>query len=219
MKKIIILFLCVMLVLVTIPISISADPVNVFEKKDLPFDVRIDIRITNKNNRTIPIHSRMAILPNFLCNYLDILSFSLYEDSEEPDYLFASIEVNKFKFSEYRACYALHWKYNGLSYYVGTNAHSLGEYISPICGYWEECGTIYHNYRIEGDILVDENRITWIIPKELIGNPNPGDVLQDLTASSHLIYQKDCSAPMKLNIASDYAGPLFGDGYTFSIEY
>ena len=71
------------------------------------------------------------------------------------------MEVNKFKFSEYRTCYALHWNYKGISYYVGTNTHSLGEYISPICGYWEECGTIYHNYQIEGDILEDENNITW----------------------------------------------------------
>jgi hypothetical protein len=196
-----------------------AETENILEKKDIPFDVRLDIRITTPNNRTIPLHSRLGVIPGLLLNHLDIRSFSLYEKIDDPANLYASIEVSKFKFSEYRTCYAIHWNFNGITYYVGTNTHSSGEYVSPICGYWEECGTIYHNYQINGDIIENENTITWVIPKDKIGNPEYGDNLFDIVASSHLIYQKDCQAPFKLNLASDYARPLLDDGYTYSIQY
>jgi hypothetical protein len=219
MKKIKALLIFIILFITTITFLSSVQADNVFEKKDLPFDVCLDLRISTKNNRMIPIHSHRGIIPMILFNHLDIRSFSVYEKIDDNEYLYASMLVNKFKFSEYRICYSLHWTFNGISYYVGTNTHSLGEYISPLCGYWEECGTIDHNYQIEGDIIEDENSITWKIPREYIGNPKSGDTLEDLYASSHLIYQKDCSAPMKLNLASDYVRPLLIDGYKYSMQY
>ena len=219
MKKIITIFLCMMLIITTISFISSAQIENIFEKKDFPFDVRFDIRLTTQKNRTIPIYYHRGIIPILLFKHLDIISFSLYEKTDDPEHLYASMEVKNFKFSEYRTCYALHWIFNGIKYYVGTNTHSNGEFISPICGYWEECGTIYHNYQIEGDILENENKITWIIPKEHIGNPNSGDTLYELYGSSFLIYQKDCDAPNKLYIASDKADSLLGGGYTYSIQY
>jgi hypothetical protein len=200
-----------------LPLINSTAIINQFEKKDLPFDVRFDIRVSTRNNRTIPLYSHRGVLPILLFNYLDIRSFSLYERTDDPEHLYASMVVNKFQFSEYRSCYALYWNYKGIHYYVGTNTHTLGDLVSSICGYYELCGKNY-NYQIQGEILEEENTITWVIPKELIGDPNSGDTIQDLYASSYLIYQKDCDAPMKLNLASDRAGPLIGTGYSYTFE-
>lgn len=152
--------------------------------------------------------------------FLNIQSFSVYEITDTPEYLYASMEVSKFKYPEYWAVYAIFWCYNGTEYYVATYTHSLGDYICAFCGYWEEDHTAYRHTIIQGDILEEENQITWKIPKDLIGNPECGAVLQNIHAVSHLQYQKDCGAPRQLCLASDYAEPfpLVGSEYTYTIQ-
>jgi hypothetical protein len=205
-----------MLVIVTLPISISADPINEFEKRDLPFDTALDIRVTLKNNRTIPIHKHHGILPRFLFGNIDIISFSLYEKNDDPDHLYANMILNKFKFSEYRTCYAIYFTFNDIRYYIATNTHSRGEAIGEICGYFTNNGGVI--YQIDGEIIKDENKITWKVPREYVGYVSSGDTLEELFAASYLIYQKDCQADYKLNIASDIVKPLFGDGYSYTLQ-
>ena len=217
-KKIVVIIFCILMLMCLMPMINSNLLLETFEKNDLPFDVRFDIKITNQNNQVIPIHAHRGILPNLLFKYLDIVSFSIYEDEENPEYLYASMTVRDFKFSEYRSCYAMYWTYNGIRYYIGANLHSLGEERNQVCGYWEKEFTIYHNQIIDGEIQESENKIIWVIPKEKIGSPKVGDNLIDLYAASFLIYQKDCGAPIKLNIASDRASPIIGDGYTYMIQ-
>ena len=216
MKKLIILIICTMLVMVTTSTSLSADPINVFEKRDLPFDTALDIRITLKNNRIIPIHKHIGILPRFLFGNIDILSFSLYEKNDEPEYLFANMIVNKFKFSEYRTCYSIYFSFDNTRYYIGTNTHSKGDAIGPICGYFTNDGGVIN--QIEGEIIEEENKITWKVPREHIGNLKSGDTIDALYAASYLIYQKDCQADYKLNIASDRIKPLIGDGFSYTLQ-
>ena len=219
MKNKIAILMCGMFLLVCVmPIIHSTTILEPFEKKDVPFDVRFDIRFTTLNNRTIPLHSHWGPLTMLLFNFLDIRSFSLYEITETPDYLYASMEVSKFKYSEYRSVYIISWCYNEIEYYACTFTHSLGDYVSPFCGYWEEDYTDYHHTIIDGDILKDENRITWKIPKNLIGDPNYGEMLQNIQAASYLMYQKDCGAPRQLRLASDYAKPIFDNEYTYTIQ-
>jgi len=219
MKKITALSICIMLVITSISFIASAETKNTFEKRDLPFDVRLDIRITTKNNAIIPFYSHGGILPILLFNHLDIISFSLYEKTDDLEHLFASMKVNKFKFSEYRSVYVIYWTHDGIDYYASTYLHSLGDYVIQFCGYWEEGHTIYHHTIVEGDILENENKITWKIPKDLIGNPDVGESLTNIHAATYLVYQKDCGAPRQLRLASDYLRPLFGEGYTYSIQY
>ena len=131
------------------------------------------------------------------------------------------MDVTKFKSSEYRSVFVIYWTHDGIDYYTCTYLHSLGDYICPFCGYWgDESHTEYHHTIIEGDILEEENRITWKIPKELIGNPDAGEILTDIHAGTFLIYQKDCGAPRQLCIASDFAEPLplIESEYTYRIQ-
>lgn len=206
------LFICFM------PVIHSTTILEPFEKKDFPFDVRFDIRFTTQNNRTIPLHSHWGPLAILFFNFLDIRSFSLYEITDNPDYLYASMEVTRFQYSEYRSVYIIYWCYNGIEYYACTFTHSLGEYVAPFCGYWEEDNTDYHHTIIDGDILEEENRITWKIPKNLIGDPDYGEMLQNIHAASYLMFQKDCGAPRQLRLASDHAKPIFDNEYTYTIQ-
>ena len=211
--------ICGMFVLLSFaPIINSSNPIETFEKKDFPFDVRLDIRLTTQNNVTLPIHSHRGLLTILLFNFLDIRTFSLYESTDNPEYIYASMEVTKFQNSEYRSVYVIYWCYNGIEYYTCTYTHSLGDYICPFCGYWGEDYTDYHHTIIEGDIIKEENKITWKIPKNLIGNPDYGDILQNIHAASYLMYQKDCGAPRQLRLASDYAEPIIGNEYTYTIQ-
>ena len=119
-NKITVLICVILMVICVIPAIHSTTILEPFEKKDLPFDVRLDIRITNQNNRTIPLHSHRGLLTILLFNFLDIRSFSLYELTDTPEYLYASIEVSKFQNSEYRSVYVIYWCYNGIEYYTCT---------------------------------------------------------------------------------------------------
>ena len=219
MKNKNVFLICVMLMIIcSIPAIHSTTILEPFEEKDMPFDVRLDIRITTENNRTIPLHSHKGLLTILLFNFLDIRTFSLYESTDNPEYLYASMEVTKFQNSEYRSVYVIYWCYNGIEYYTCTYTHSLGDYLCPFCGYWGEDYTDYHHTIIKGDILKEENKITWEIPKNLIGDPSQGDMLQNIHAASYLMYQKDCGAPRQLRLASDHAEPIIGNGYTYTIQ-
>ena len=76
--KISIICCCLIILLCYLPVINSTGIINQFEKKDLPFDVRLDFRVSTQNNRTIPIYSSRGIIPIVFFDYLDIISFSLY---------------------------------------------------------------------------------------------------------------------------------------------
>ncbi len=206
------LFMCVM------PVIQSTIMVEPFEKKDLPFDVMLNICFITQKNKVIPVHSSIGLLTMSLLNFLDIRSFSIYETPDTPEYLYASMEVTNFQYSEYRSTYAIYWYYKGIQYAAYTNTHSLGEVVSSSCGYWGETSTDFNYTIIEGDILEEQNTITWKIPKNLIGDPTYGAVLQNIHAISSLNYQKDCEAPMQIRLAIDFAEPLPGFEYTYTLQ-
>jgi len=134
----------------------------------------------------------MTIIPLVACGevtlkHLDIVSFSIFEDSEEPDFLHASIKLRDFKYSNLRTCYVVYFTFN--------------------------CN------RVDCEINEEENTMTWIVPKDVIGNPEAGDQFEDVHASTYLILQKNCEARFPLHLAKDIARPLIGAGYTYTVQY
>lgn len=218
MKKIIVPCICFMLVMTITPLVASEEIENGFEKNDFKFDVFHSIRFIRKNGK-IPIsiiQSWNPLMQIFL-KHLDIVSFSIFEDTEEPEFLNAQMEIRNFKYSEIRSCYYIYWTYDGIRYFVGTNTHTKGEYVSSIAGYYDEDDT--GNYSIiNGEINEEESTLTWIIPKDLIGNPETGGQLLEIHAGTYLIYQKDCEAPIQLCLGSDRAIPLNNQCYTYVIQ-
>ena len=217
MKKLGVGVFCLCLVLVTtaIPLFSSGETQTEFVKYDLPFYVELSVYVTFNNNFQIPLHNswRPSLQP--LLKHLDIVSVSVFEDADEPDYLCAEMIVRDFQYSEFRTCYAIYWTYHNRNYYAGTNTHTLGDVVCPVVGYFDASDTA-HYFPVAGEINEVTNTLTWIIPKDNIGSPEAGDTFLDIHAGTYLIYQKDCQAPIKLNLAKDSLDPLMG---TYSIRY
>ncbi len=196
-----------MLALTITPLVASGEIVNELEKNDFKYDVR-----------PMFLFARWNPFWQIPLKHLDIVSFSIFEDSEEPDLLHASIELRDFGYSNLRTCYVVYFTFNCIRYYIGINIHSDGEYVSSIAGYFDEHGTC-HDTPVDCEINEEENTLTWNVPKDVIGNPESGDQLEDVNANSFLILQRDCDARFPIHLAKDIAGPIFRVGYFYDVQY
>ena len=112
---------------------------------------------------------------------IDIKSVWFWEKSEEPDYLFVCMKINEPKLYKIQQTFAVFWEYNGTIYGCGTfiglyiigwESWSAGEYINSAPG----GGPNYFEID-KGTYDKTTGIITWKIPKDILGNPNPGDIL------------------------------------------
>ena len=207
-----------MLVMTITPLVASEEIENEFKKNDFKFDVRHSLRLVRKNGKIpIAIFQSWNPLWQIFLKRLDIVSFSIFEDTDEPEVLHATMKIRDFEYSELRSCYYIYWKYDGLRYFAGTNTHTKGEYVVSIAGYYDADDTAHYS-EINGEINEEDNTLTWPIPKDLIGNPEAGDQLVEIHAGTFLIYQKDCSANLQLHLASDTAGPLINECYSYLVH-
>lgn len=196
-----------MLVMTITPLVASGEVINELEKNDFKYDVTLMF-----------LFQRLNLLWQKYLKHLDIVTFSIFEDSEESEFLHASMKIRDFKYSEYRSCYAIYWTYDCIRYFVGTTTHTKGEAVSINAGYFDEYGE-GHSTPINGEINEEDNTLTWIVPKDIIGNPEAGDELEEIRANTFLILQKDCKAKFPLYIAKDIARPLLRIGYTYAVQY
>ncbi len=206
MKKIIITFICIMLVITTAPLVVSEGNGNIFKKNDFKFDVRPLFLLQNLNP-----------LWQIFFKHLDIVSFSISEDPDESGFLHANMKIRDFRYSELRSCYVIYFTFNCVDYYIATTTHTKGKYVSFTSGYFDQDGTGHYTH-IDGEINEEENEITWKVPKDNIGNPELGDEFVDIHANTFLILQKDCYAKFPIHLAKDIAKPLIEIGYTYTVQ-
>lgn len=142
---------------------------------------------------------------------IDVVSARFYEDDAEPDYLYTVIEVSDLMFIEQKCIYAMHWRYHGTAWSVGVHVHTYGEHVSFSAG-----ESSHQKHEVEGSFDLENNVVTYKIDKQVIGDPQPGDVLFETDAWTALRFRFD---PLNFflggEIAKDWAG--YGDNYI--IEY
>jgi len=154
-----------------------------------------------------------------LFDYIDVLWASFYENSNEPDYLYAELKITNLK--ERLGCvYAIHWYYNGIHYYV---CFRNGVLIPPMifkqwsCGYYEERTLIntWNDSLCQGSFDLENGIIKWKIHKSCIGNPQPGDVITHSYAFTAQRISKIGLIPFALLFASfsDSTSPLDSKDY------
>jgi hypothetical protein len=112
----------------------------------------------------------------------DILQAWFYEIPEEPNYLFTVLKINDLS-GRSNAVYSIKWNYNEINYVCGLDTFYYKENIfrsgnPQRATYWQwnsmpEC---------EGEFNLEESIITWKIPKNEIGSPPQGAVLQQIRA-------------------------------------
>lgn len=206
MKKIVVSCIIMMLVITITPLVACGEVANELEKNDFRYDVRPRFLFARFN----PLWQRPL-------RHLDIVSFSIYEDTEESEFLHANMKVRNFRFSKLRASYVIYFTLDNVCYYLGASTHTNGESLSFTAGYFEEDGTGYYS-EIEGEINQEESVISWKVPKEKIGNPDIGDELVNIHANTFLTLQKKCDAKLPIHLAQDVARPLLRIGYSYSIQ-
>jgi hypothetical protein len=187
------------------PLVACGEVVNELEKKDFKFDVR-----------PLFLFQHLNPLWQIYLKHLDIVTFSIYEDSDEPGFLYATMDLRDFRYSERLSVYVIYWTYECTHYYAITHIHTGGEAISIKAGYFDISGTA-HSTPINGDINEEESTLTWFVPKDIIGNPEAGDEFTDIHANTFLVLQKGCEMKFPIYLAKDIARPLIRAGYTYSL--
>ena len=158
MKKIIVVFICTLLLTIILPMAVNAgdetNPEIVDDVGDTPLSL------------------------------LDIDSAWFYEIEDEPEYLFTSMKILFLK-ENYNAVFSIRWSYDGNEYAAGVNTFTFRDTIFR-CGqpknanYWQWKSMP----KCEGLIDIENGIITWKIPKSSIGDPKPGDVLTNTKANA-----------------------------------
>ena len=169
-KKIGVIIILILLIMTLLPITTPAgDPENP-EITDEQGDV-YGILITN------PFITKLLILFGIVnvefIDSIDILSAWFYEQENESEYLFITIKTKNLEFSRQREAYTMIWMNNGTKWIAYFNTYSNGKVINSTIGDYN--GTFYH--KIESRFNVANNTITFRIPKNLIGDPQKGDIL------------------------------------------
>jgi hypothetical protein len=112
---------------------------------------------------------------------IDINSVWFSEKTEEPNYLFVCMKINEPNLNKIQQTFAVFWEYEGIIYgcgmfiglyIIGWESWSAGEYINSAPG----GGPNYYGID-KGTYDKSTGIITYKIPKDIIGDPRPGDVL------------------------------------------
>jgi hypothetical protein len=124
----------------------------------------------------------IGLLPMETFDFLDIKSAWFFEESDEPDYLFASLKLKNLEKISQRAVYSIHWTFNGERYTIGSHIYNNGLNSSCIVGLdrhfslFSKFRDAESNYDFENDI------ITFKFKKEYVGNLQQGDILTNTWA-------------------------------------
>ena len=154
------------------------------------------------------------LFPRFF-KHIDLISGWFYENSTMPNTLYVALKVKDLEYKKLRTIYSIHWEYNGKPYATGSHTYSSGEFLVSFTGCMEVGNETM--YEIDAYFDLEKNIITWNVPKEYIGNPEPGEVLELPFAWNGIRFISDQWVELYVNIfgqselAKDWA---FGEGYT-----
>lgn len=219
MKKIIIFGLCVMLVVTMVPSGSADEVVQGFEETDFRFDVLHGIRIYWNHGRFVSsVFQSWNPLYQMLLKHIDIVSFGIVEDDEFPGMLFIQLDIRDLALSERRTCYGVYWNFEDVTYFAGSNMHTGGDMVSHHAGYFTQQGEAICT-NISGHVDEDLNMISWVVPRDVVGDPSSGDLLDNIHAKTYVFYQKDCEARIKLCLASDMAQSRGSSCYSYELIY
>lgn len=112
--------------------------------------------------------------------YLDIVSILFYEKEDTPDFLYVQMNIDNPSEFKFQQTFAVFWKHKGTQYSCGLFVgFSVTEWKKFDAGLYEFERDQQDQVRINGSYNFETGAITWKIPKDIIGDPQPRDVLSD----------------------------------------
>ena len=182
-KKIFGILICMLLITTILPITAIAGDENNPEIKDKTRDVRL--------------FGISPLAPQFPFRYIDIVSVWMYEKENNPENLYISLKLMDLKnpTQKYDAIYVIDWRYKSISYTAVIHILPTGPWPF-VTGQWDDQGNDYVTSVIcDGNIDSSTHIITWIIPKNAIGNPSKGSKITNIAAFTDLRYPEGSVIP------------------------
>lgn len=144
------------------------------------------------------------ILPQMNYKNADWGSVWFYEMEEQPDNLYICMKIRELESDSetYDFIYVIHWTYSEMNY--GASIHLLPRGLtSYLAGVLDREGNDYDQY-VECNGLFDEekNIITWIVPKEGIGNPTRLTKITNIIPFTVIRFPQD-SGKVKFDLFKD----------------
>jgi hypothetical protein len=166
MKKLTSLICCFLVIGVIPQIVNAGDPTNP--------------EITDPTNDVLLFGQFSLPIANRMLKHIDILSAWFSEKSEEPNFLYVTLQLQDIKKIRLMGMYIVDWYYKGIEYAVTTIFEHGKENWTGI----QIQGTDFIPLEDSYEIDLEKNTITWAIPKEVIGDVTVGDTLSSpLTAT------------------------------------
>jgi hypothetical protein len=182
--KIVGIFVCMLLITTILPITaLAGDPENP-EFIDKIRDVKLFGLFT------IPFQMKYK--------NVDVIAAWLHEESANPDYLSVSLQIRDLeaKTESLEAIYSVDWAWNNHLILVGLHINPDG------IGSFDVGRSLDYNDDIEewitcdGMVDVEQNFITWSVPKEFIGNPPKGATIENIYPLTSLRFTDASGLPL-----------------------
>jgi len=183
-KKIVGIFVCMLLIMTILPMTALAGDEENPEVKDRTRDVKL--------------FGLFTLFPQFPFTYVDIVSAWIYEEENNSKNLYMSLKLMDLKDTtqKYDAIYVISWMHKSIPYSAGVHIFPTGP-TALYAGRWDEQDNDYVDFVIcDGDIDSSTDIITWIIPKTAIGNPSKGSTITNLVPVTSLRYPDESVIPM-----------------------
>lgn len=138
---------------------------------------------------------------NRIFNHVDMLSFSIYENAETPEFLYMKMKIDEVKFTELRSLYNIIWDFKGLMYCTGMHTLNSSDTILDYSAYYELDGTEHKIWNTSVEIDEVNSVFTWTITKSDL-ELKVGDVLEKPRAQS-IFMTKKWDSPIRIRFAID----------------
>lgn len=115
-------------------------------------------------------------------NYLDIISAWFFEKEEEPEYLFTALKLREINPYHMKQHLTVHWTHNGIECASGLHIGYGQPWFSFSAGYGHGWWFQEFYEEIEGEYDLESGILICKIPKNIINNPQKGDVLTNTKA-------------------------------------
>ena len=183
-KKIVGFFICILLTMILLPMNaLAGDPDNP-EFVDRILDVKLF------GVFTCPFQINYK--------YADVVAAWLHEESTNSEYLSVSLQIRNLeeKTDSLEAIYDvdLVWKNDRFIVCLHINPYGISSFVvgRSLDGNDEMDDWI----ESDGTIDVDQNIITWIVPKAFLGNPPKGATITSIQPHTHLRFTDDSGLPL-----------------------
>jgi len=167
-NKIVDIFVCMLLITTVLPITALAGGPENPEVVDRIRDVKLFGVIT------IPLQMQYK--------YADIVAAWLHEESLTPEYLFVSLQLRDLneKTESLEAIYDVDLTWNNNRFIAMLHINPEGIHPFWVGRYLDESNDIAQWFECEGTVDIKTNVITWLVPKEVMGNPSKGSIITSI---------------------------------------